>query len=80
LLDDQVVDDGSDASYLGSVGGGERAGGFAADVAIKGGDSILNGGLDGFGAEGVVARDAALQRGADAGVVSRNRGRGTLAT
>ena len=74
MLDGQVVDDGSDASYLGSIGCGERAGGFAADVAVEGGDAVLYGGLDGFGAECAVACNAALQCCTEGGVVSRRRG------
>ncbi len=80
VLDGQVVDHGFDAGDLGGVGGGERAGGFAADGAVEGGDAVLDGGLDGLGAEGAVAGDAALESGGEAGVVGRRCGRGALAT
>jgi hypothetical protein len=68
-LNGEIIDYGSDTGDLGGVRSRERAGCFAADVAGEGGDAILNGGLYGFGAEGAVTGDAALQRCGEGGVV-----------
>jgi hypothetical protein len=73
-LNSQVIDHGLDAWNLRGVGCGERARGFAADGAVKGGDLFLDRGLNGFVAEGAVAGDAALDSGGQAGVICGRRG------
>ena len=77
-MNGEVVDYSFDTSDLGGVGGGERAGGFAADCASEGGDLLLNRGLDGLAADSTVTCDAALEGGGEAGVIS-GRWRRTLA-
>jgi hypothetical protein len=69
VLDGEVIDDGLDAGNLSSVGCGERAGGFAADLAVESDDSVLDRGLDGFGAEGAISDEAALHGRGESGVV-----------
>jgi len=73
LLDGEIVDDGLDTCDLGGVGGGERAGGFAADIAVEGGDGVLHRGLNGFSAEGAVSGEAALHGGSEGGVIGGRR-------
>jgi hypothetical protein len=79
-LNREIVDYGSDAGDLGGVGGGKGAGSFAADVAVEGGDAVLNRGLNGFGAESAVASDAALQGRTKGGVVDWSCGLSALAS
>jgi hypothetical protein len=65
---------------LSGIGGGEGAGRFAADVAVEGGDAVLDGGLDGLRPEGAVPGDAALQRGAHGRIIGyRSRGSSAFA-
>jgi hypothetical protein len=73
-LNGKVVDYGLDAWDLSGVGCSKGTGGFAADVAVEGGDAILDGGLDGLGAEGAVAGNAALESSVQAGVIGGRRG------
>ena len=73
-LHGEVVDYGLDAGDLCGVSGGEGTGGFAADGAGEGGDPVLNGGLDGLGAEGAIAGETALQCCGQTGVVGGTAG------
>lgn len=79
-LDGEIVDDGADAVDLSGVVGGEGACCFAADVAVEGGDTVLDGGLDGFAGDGGVGGDALLEGGGQGSVVGLGGGwRGALA-
>jgi hypothetical protein len=73
-LNGEVVDYGLDTWDLRGIGCGEGTSGFAADVAVEGGDAVLDCGLDGLGAEGAVTGDAALESGGQAGVIGGRRG------
>jgi hypothetical protein len=79
-LNGEIVDYGLDAWDLCGVGCGEGAGGFVTDRAGQGGDAILDGRLDGFGAESAIAGDAALEGGGEAGIIGGRCGWGALAS
>jgi hypothetical protein len=78
-LNGEVVDDGLDAGDLGGVVGGEGACGVVRDGAVEGGDGVLDGGLNGLGADGAVGGDLVLDRVGEVGVAGGRGGRGALA-